>query len=123
MSITWFSFVGTLYLTVGEYDYQFNFSLPYQLSLTFTSKIGNIRYEAEVRNDIPWGRDKKMKRSFEVVTSINLNNEPFLAVSKYNENGIPFFSYYDSPENIYKNHITFLTDIIFLNNINTRVRI
>lgn len=39
---------------------------------------------AKVTIDIPWGKDKEKETIFEVISALNLNDEPSLAVSIFN---------------------------------------
>lgn len=40
-----------------------------------------MRYVAKVTIDIPWGKDKEKETMFEVISPLNLNDDPSLAVS------------------------------------------
>lgn len=74
----------------GEHVYPFNISLPQQLPSTFNGAHGHVRYSAKVVIDIPWGKDKEQETVFDVISPLNLNHEPSLAVSNCNRNNILF---------------------------------
>lgn len=74
-------FLGESRLEEGEHVYPFSVSLPINLPSTFHGEFGHVRYVVKVVIDIPWGKDKELEKTFEVVAPLNLNDEPFLAVS------------------------------------------
>jgi len=61
-------------------------SLPIQLPSTFNGEHGHVRYTAKVTIDIPWAKDKEKETVFEIISPLNLNDEPSLAVSTNGEN-------------------------------------
>ncbi|VVC26826.1 Arrestin-like, N-terminal,Immunoglobulin E-set,Arrestin C-terminal-like domain [Cinara cedri] len=70
---------GESKLEEGEHVYPFNISLPHQLPSTFNGEHGHVRYSVKVVIDIPWGKDKEKETIFEVISPLNLNDEPSLA--------------------------------------------
>lgn len=68
-------------MEAGEQVYPFNISLPHQLPSTFNGEHGHIRYIAKVTIDIPWAKDKETEKTFQVISPLNLNDEPSLAAS------------------------------------------
>lgn len=74
-------FLGESHLEEGEHVYPFSVSLPFQLPSTFHGQFGHVRYVAKVVIDIPWGKDKEVEKTFEVISPLNLNDESYLAVS------------------------------------------
>lgn len=74
--------LGESQLEEGERVYPFNISLPHQLPSTFNGEHGHVRYIAKVTVDIPWGKDKEKETMFQVISPLNLNDEPSLAVSR-----------------------------------------
>jgi len=76
---------GESKLEVGEQVYPFNISLPHQLPSTFNGEYGHVRYIAKVTVDIPWGKDKETEKIFQVISPLNLNDEPSLAEPKKEE--------------------------------------
>jgi hypothetical protein len=68
-------------LEAGEHVYPFNYSLPHQLPSTFNGKHGKICYIAKVKINIPWKKNIEKEIMFEIFSSINLNDDPSLAVS------------------------------------------
>lgn len=72
---------GESYLEEGEHVYPFSVSLPLQLPSSFNGEHGHVRYTTKVVIDIPWGKDKEQEKVFEVISPLNLNDEPSLAVS------------------------------------------
>jgi len=74
-------FSGESKLEEGERVYPFNISLPLQLPSTFNGEHGHVRYTAKVTVDIPWGKDKETEITFQVISPLNLNDEPSLAAS------------------------------------------
>lgn len=72
---------GTSRLAIGENVCPFSFSLPYQLPSTLTGEHGCIKYQAKVKVVVPWGLNKVTKRSFDIMSMINLNNDSSLKVS------------------------------------------
>lgn len=83
MKIYNLKFLGESQLEQGEHVYPFNISLPHQLPSTFNGEHGHVRYDAKVTIDIPWGKDKEREVTFEVISPLDLNFEPSLAVSIY----------------------------------------
>lgn len=76
-----FFFVDSLHLGFGKHGFRFNIYLPQELPSTFSHDSDNVEYEAIVTIVMPWGINKTMKRSFEVVTvPIHLNNQLSLEV-------------------------------------------
>lgn len=73
--------LGKLYLKEGEHVYPFSVSLPYNLPSTFEEEYGRIQYTAKVVINIPWDIKKGKEIAFEVISELNLNDEPSLAVS------------------------------------------
>lgn len=76
---------GESQLEAGERVYPFNISLPHQLPSTFNGEHGHVRYTAKVTIDIPWGKDKETEITFQVISPLNLNDEPSLAEPKKEE--------------------------------------
>ncbi|XP_026817896.1 arrestin domain-containing protein 3-like [Rhopalosiphum maidis] len=73
---------GESQLEVGEYVYPFNFSLPHQLPSTFNGKYGKICYIVKVKINIPWKKNIEKEIMFEIISPINLNDDPSLAEPK-----------------------------------------
>lgn len=68
-------------LKEGEHVYPFSVSLPDHLPSTFEDEYGHIQYVAKAVIKIPWDMKKGKEITFEVISSLNLNDEPSLAVS------------------------------------------
>jgi len=74
-------FLGKLLLKEGEHVYPFSVSLPDNLPSTFEEEYGRVQYTAKVVINIPWDIKKGKEIAFEVISTLNLNDEPSLAVS------------------------------------------
>jgi len=77
-----FVFLGKLLLKEGEHVYQFSVSLPEHLPTTFEAEYGRVQYIAKAVISIPWDIKKGKEIEFQVMSALNLNDEPSLAVSK-----------------------------------------
>ncbi|CAH1723965.1 arrestin domain-containing protein 3-like [Aphis gossypii] len=71
-----------LHLKEGEHVYPFSVSLPDNLPSTFEEEYGRIQYTAKVVINIPWDIKKGKEIAFEVISGLNLNDEPSLAEPK-----------------------------------------
>lgn len=73
--------LGDVVLLEGEHVYPFKVSLPFELPSTYKDEYGYVRYKAKVVLNM--SRNSKIYKEiqFEVNSPINLNDEPFLAVS------------------------------------------
>lgn len=74
-------FLGKLLLKEAEHVYPFSVSLPDNLPSTFEEEYGRVQYTAKVVINIPWDIKKGKEIAFEVISTLNLNDEPTLAVS------------------------------------------
>lgn len=73
--------LGELVLLEGEHVYPFTVSLPSELPSTYKDEYGHVRYKAMAVLNISRGSKIYKEIQFEVNCPINLNDEPFLAVS------------------------------------------
>jgi len=74
--------LGKFLLKEGEHVYQFSFSLPEHLPTTFEAEYGRVQYTAKAVISIPWDFKRGKEIAFQVISALNLNDEPSLAVSK-----------------------------------------
>jgi len=73
--------LGKLHLKEGEHVYPFSVSLPDHLPSTFEEEYGRVQYTAKVVINVPWDIKKGKEITFEVISALNLNDDPSLAVS------------------------------------------
>ncbi|XP_069691689.1 arrestin domain-containing protein 17-like [Periplaneta americana] len=65
-------------LPSGSHIFQFATTLPYGLPSSFEGKYGIIRYTAKVIFDCPWRFNRDIKGSFNVLSYVDLNSNPYL---------------------------------------------
>lgn len=68
----------TIRLAAGSHVYHVRFELPRTLPENYENQYGHIRYECEVKMDIPWDFDEKERISFNIIPHCDLNEFPRL---------------------------------------------
>ncbi|CAF0782805.1 unnamed protein product [Brachionus calyciflorus] len=63
-----------LYIQPGDYSYPFEVKLPENAPTSFEHLNGRIRYSIKGTIDIPWAFDKHTKKSFSVLSHVDLND-------------------------------------------------